>query len=78
MSDEASRDDAALSARIADRSAVVAICGLGYVGLPLARAMLDAGFAVVGFDTDPRKIAGRSRARRRTGCRTWAPASSPA
>ncbi len=43
--------------RIADRSAVVGVIGLGYVGLPLAHAFHDAGFRVLGFDTDRRKIA---------------------
>ncbi len=36
--------------RIRDRSAVVGIVGLGYVGLPLAVAFAGAGFRVVGFD----------------------------
>ncbi len=35
----------------------VGIIGLGYVGLPLARAFVGAGFPVVGFDTDPAKVA---------------------
>ena len=42
--------------KIEDRSAVVGILGLGYVGLPLAAAFVDAGFPVLGFDTDPSKI----------------------
>jgi UDP-N-acetyl-D-glucosamine dehydrogenase len=42
--------------RIADRTAVVGVIGLGYVGLPLAHTFHAAGFPVVGFDTDPRKI----------------------
>jgi UDP-N-acetyl-D-glucosamine dehydrogenase len=42
--------------RISDRSAVVGIIGLGYVGLPLARAFHDAGFKVLGFDIDRTKI----------------------
>jgi UDP-N-acetyl-D-glucosamine dehydrogenase len=42
--------------RIADRSAVVGVIGLGYVGLPLAHAFHAAGFRVLGFDTDRRKI----------------------
>jgi UDP-N-acetyl-D-glucosamine dehydrogenase len=50
--------------KIADRSARVGIIGLGYVGLPLARAFADAGYPVLGFDTDPAKVdalaAGRS------------------
>ncbi|GJM18320.1 MAG: UDP-N-acetyl-D-glucosamine dehydrogenase [Phycisphaeraceae bacterium] len=45
-----------LEARIADRSATVAVIGLGYVGLPLARAFFGAGFRVIGFDIDPKKI----------------------
>ena len=34
----------------------VGIIGLGYVGLPLAVAFAEAGHAVVGFDTDARKV----------------------
>ncbi len=47
---------AALRARIAARQAIVGVIGLGYVGLPLARAFADAGFPVLGFDTDPAKV----------------------
>ncbi len=50
--------------RIAGRQARLGIMGLGYVGLPLARAFAEAGFTVAGFDTDPAKraalLAGRS------------------
>ncbi len=53
-----------LATRIANRTAVVAVIGLGYVGLPLARAFCLAGFPTLGFDVDPAKIndlaAGRS------------------
>lgn len=42
--------------RITDRSATVGIIGLGYVGLPLVRSFLQAGFRVLGFDIDPRKV----------------------
>ena len=35
----------------------VGIIGLGYVGLPLARAFSDRGIAVLGFDVDPAKVA---------------------
>lgn len=38
------------------REYVVGIVGLGYVGLPLANAFLNAGFQVIGFDNDKRKI----------------------
>jgi UDP-N-acetyl-D-glucosamine dehydrogenase len=54
----------ALLGRVHGRTAVVGIIGLGYVGLPLARAFGRAGFRVLGFDIDPHKVqkinAGRS------------------
>ena len=54
----------ALCARIRERTARVAIVGLGYVGLPLAHAFHRSGFPVIGVDVDPQKIrsiaAGRS------------------
>lgn len=45
-----------LEQKIADNAAVVGVIGLGYVGLPLMAAFARAGFPVVGFDVDPRKI----------------------
>ncbi len=45
-----------LDGRIRDRTATVGIVGLGYVGLPLARAVHNAGFPVLGYDVDPEKI----------------------
>ena len=45
---------ATLLARIADRSAVTGVIGLGYVGLPLAMELCDAGFTVVGYDVSTR------------------------
>src|SRR4030065_765799 len=42
--------------KLADRSAKIGIIGLGYVGLPLATAMGEAGFTVLGVDLDQRKI----------------------
>src|SRR5437763_8973811 len=42
--------------RILAKEAVVGICGLGYVGLPLALTFGEKGFAVIGFDIDKRKI----------------------
>jgi UDP-N-acetyl-D-glucosamine dehydrogenase len=46
----------ALLDRIHSRSAVVGIIGLGYVGLPLAKAFANAGIRVLGFDVDPAKV----------------------
>jgi UDP-N-acetyl-D-glucosamine dehydrogenase len=46
-----------LLARIRNKSAAVGIIGLGYVGLPLARAFTGAGLRVLGFDIDPGKVA---------------------
>lgn len=40
--------------KIADRTAVVGIVGLGYVGLPLAMEFAKAGFRVVGYDVSRR------------------------
>jgi UDP-N-acetyl-D-glucosamine dehydrogenase len=47
---------ATLLSKIAARQAVVGVMGLGYVGLPLVRAVLEAGYEVVGFDIDAEKI----------------------
>ncbi|QEH37836.1 UDP-N-acetyl-D-glucosamine 6-dehydrogenase [Aquisphaera giovannonii] len=45
-----------LMAKIESTTVRVGIVGLGYVGLPLARAFAERGIAVLGFDTDPGKI----------------------
>ena len=52
---------AALATRLRDRSAVIGVVGLGYVGLPLALALGKAGFMVLGFDIDARRVAGLNR-----------------
>jgi UDP-N-acetyl-D-glucosamine dehydrogenase len=46
---------AALLQKIEQRSAVIGVIGLGYVGLPLALAFADRGMRVLGFDVDPNK-----------------------
>ena len=51
------RGAAPLARAIETRSARVGVIGLGYVGLPLAVAAAEAGFAVTGFDIDPSKVA---------------------
>lgn len=45
-----------LGKKIRDKTAVVGVIGLGYVGLPLAALFLEEGFSVVGFDVDDRKV----------------------
>jgi UDP-N-acetyl-D-glucosamine dehydrogenase len=50
-----------LAGKIADKSAVVGVVGLGYVGLPLLAAFHRAGFPVIGFDNDPKKIVALER-----------------
>ncbi len=46
-----------LRSRIDDRSAVVGVAGLGYVGLPLAVEFARAGFRVVGIEPDAARVA---------------------
>ncbi len=50
--------------RVNDRSIVIGIVGLGYVGIPLALAALRQGIKVIGFDIDQKRVddlnAGRS------------------
>ncbi len=45
-----------LKKAIGNKSAVVGIVGLGYVGLPLIRAFVAAGFRTMGFDVDRAKV----------------------
>ena len=46
----------ALLRKIQDRSATVAVVGLGYVGLPLAVEFAKAGFTVIGYDVSQRVV----------------------
>lgn len=45
-----------LRKKLEDRTAHVAILGLGYVGLPLAVVFAEAGYTVTGIDPDRRKV----------------------
>ncbi len=56
-----------LLSKIEARDAVVGIVGLGYVGLPLAMAFVEAGFEVLGFDVDPRVVEGLRAGRSHIG-----------
>jgi UDP-N-acetyl-D-glucosamine dehydrogenase len=47
-----------LFARIEDRTAIVGIIGLGYVGLPLAAEMSACGYSVIGFDVNQGVVDG--------------------
>ena len=49
--------------RYEDRTAVIAVIGLGYVGLPLVKALLGVPFKVIGLDTDPEKVAALKQGR---------------
>lgn len=45
-----------LEERIRNKTALVGIIGLGYVGLPLMMAFVKAGFRTIGFDVDQAKV----------------------
>ncbi len=46
-----------LAAKIVDKTARVAIIGMGYVGLPLAVGFAKAGYQVLGLEVDEHKVA---------------------
>jgi UDP-N-acetyl-D-glucosamine dehydrogenase len=48
--------EASLKKAIDDRSAKIGIIGLGYVGLPLIRAFIAAGYRTLGYDVDQSKV----------------------
>lgn len=52
----ASVDPNVLLARFTSRKAVVAVVGLGYVGLPLSLCACEAGFRVLGFDISAERV----------------------
>lgn len=45
-----------LQQKISEKTARVGIIGLGYVGLPLARAFTQNGFSCIGYDLDLKKV----------------------
>ena len=50
-----------LQRKIASRSLRVAVIGLGYAGLPLATVFAEAGFQVIGIDTDQPRVEKANR-----------------
>ena len=45
-----------LKEKILNRTATLGVCGLGYVGLPLAVEKAKAGYKVIGFDVQKEKV----------------------
>lgn len=45
-----------LTKKLEDKTAQIAVLGLGYVGLPFATVFAEAGFTVIGIDPDAEKI----------------------
>ncbi len=50
-----------LKKKIISKKAKIGVIGLGYVGLPLVKEFLNAGFNVTGFDIDKNKIKSLSQ-----------------
>src|SRR5437870_4159155 len=50
-----------LADRIRSRTAVIAVVGCGYVGLPVCVAFAEAGSRVLGIDSDINRVADLSR-----------------
>ena len=49
-------DNSVLYGKLEERSAQVAVLGLGYVGLPLATVLAEAGYNIIGVDPDGTKV----------------------
>src|SRR5688572_20371098 len=47
----------ALKRKLEERTAVIGIIGLGYVGLPLMLRYIEVGYRVLGFDIDEAKVS---------------------
>ena len=55
--------EAQLLAKAESRTALMGVVGLGYVGLPLAVELAEAGYHVIGFDVSARVVDGVSAGR---------------
>ena len=42
--------------KLQDKSAVIGILGLGYIGLPLLLRYAEVGYKVIGIDIDQEKV----------------------
>jgi UDP-N-acetyl-D-glucosamine dehydrogenase len=49
--------------KLRSREALIAIVGMGYVGLPLALRYAEVGYRVLGIDVDPAKVKALNRGR---------------
>lgn len=56
MKTPSSSSFADLTERITSHTAIVGVVGLGYVGLPVALGLADAGFEVIGVDVNAEKV----------------------
>jgi UDP-N-acetyl-D-glucosamine dehydrogenase len=52
-----------LAAKLENSTARIGVIGLGYVGLPLVVRFCEAGFKVVGFDIDEKKVSSLKKGR---------------
>lgn len=53
----------ALISKMQNKTAIIGIVGLGYVGLPLAIRFSESGLTVIGFDIDDSKVASLKQGR---------------
>jgi UDP-N-acetyl-D-glucosamine dehydrogenase len=50
--------------KFSNKTAIIGIIGLGYVGLPLCVQYIVQGYSVIGFDVDPEKISALNKGNR--------------
>lgn len=58
---------ATLAKKIESKQAIIAIIGVGYVGLPLAVVFAEAGYSVIGIDVDRHRVDSINRGESYTG-----------
>lgn len=61
MTDVATSVAQELKNKIDQKTAVIGVVGLGYVGLPLLNAFISSGFHAIGFDVDMKKVDSLNR-----------------